>query len=138
MSESLFSAICLLGVGALWGITNPFIKKGSKGMDKLADTGSKVKNFLLEIKFIFKRLDYWIPFAINQLGSVLYVATIQKTQLSLGVPIANAFSFLFTAVTSTFLGEAIPGKDLILGTSLITLGTGLMIYDKVLRESLPT
>lgn len=81
-------------------------------MDKIVDTGSKLQNFLLEIKFIFKRLDYWIPFIVNQLGSVLYVLTIQKTQLSLGVPIANAFSFLFTAITGTFLGEQIPGKGL--------------------------
>ncbi|KAL5288616.1 TMEM234 family protein [Megaselia abdita] len=134
MSETIYSAISLVAVGLLWGVTNPFIKKGSKGMNKLKDSGSKIKNFLLEAKFIFKRLDYWIPFAINQFGSVLYVATIQKTQLSLGVPIANAFSFLFTAVTGSLLGEQIPGKDLIIGTTFITIGTGFLIYDKILRD----
>lgn len=103
-------------------------------MDKISDSGSKFSNFFQEIKFIAKRLDYWIPFGINQLGSVLYVATIQKTHLSLGVPLANAFSFLFTAITGACLGEQIPGKDLILGTFLITVGTGCLIYDKILRE----
>lgn len=58
--------------------------------------------------FLFQFL---IPFVLNQLGSVLYFVTLQSVDLSLVVPVANSLTFIFTAVTGTFLGEAQPSKS---------------------------
>ena len=49
---------------------------------------------------------YMGPFLINQCGSVLYYLTLQTTDLSLSVPVANSLTFLVTAITGRFLGES--------------------------------
>ncbi|XP_055854737.1 transmembrane protein 234 homolog [Episyrphus balteatus] len=117
----LTSILSLIAVGFLWGATNPFIRKGSNGIQNI-NTGSKIKNIILEIKLIGSRLGYWIPFLLNQLGSVLYVYTLQSASISVAVPIANSLSFAFTAVVGYLLGEKIPGKNVIIGTMLVTAG----------------
>ncbi|XP_011206490.2 transmembrane protein 234 homolog [Bactrocera dorsalis] len=123
----------LLGVGLLWGATNPFIRRGSIGIDTI-DTGSRWHNLWAELRMIGSRLNYWIPFILNQLGSVLYVWTLQHTNITLAVPIANSLSFAFTAVTGYCLGERLPGKSVLIGTLMVCFGTTLMLYDKVRSE----
>lgn len=124
------SILSLIAVGFLWGATNPFIRKGTDGIQNI-NTGSRLKNVLLEIQLVGSRLGYWIPFLLNQLGSVLYVYTLQSASISASVPIANSLSFAFTAVVGFLLGEKIPGKNVIIGTALVTLGTSMIIYDKL-------
>lgn len=102
--------MCLVCVGLLWGCTNPFIRLGSEGIDKI-NTGSSSKNMLLELKTIAGRLKYWLPFLLNQLGSVLYVWTLQFCNIIVAVPVANSLTFAFTAITGYLLGEKIPGKS---------------------------
>lgn len=103
------SPVSLLGVGLLWGATNPFIRLGSAGIDNV-DTGSWWRNLELEVRMISTRLHYWIPFLLNQLGSVLYVWTLQHVNIIVAVPVANSLSFAFTAITGYCLGEKLPGK----------------------------
>uniref|UniRef100_A0A1B0GHG3 Uncharacterized protein n=1 Tax=Lutzomyia longipalpis TaxID=7200 RepID=A0A1B0GHG3_LUTLO len=106
-------AISLVLVGLLWGATNPFIKKGSQGIQHV-NSNSKIRKLLLEIKFIVKRWQYWVPFLLNQSGSLVYFFTLQKTELSLAVPVANSLTFVFTAITARLLGEeALPPSNLI-------------------------
>ncbi|KAH8336979.1 hypothetical protein KR059_009714, partial [Drosophila kikkawai] len=124
----------LLAVGLLWGVTNPFIRLGSQGIESVKDTGSKWRNFLQEARTIGSRWRYWIPFGLNQCGSALYVWTLQSASITVAVPVANSLSFAFTAITGYALGEKLPGKKVILGTLLICCGSILMIYDKVLQE----
>lgn len=38
-------------VAAMWGATNPFIKKGSSGIENVKEDG-KVRQFLMELKFL--------------------------------------------------------------------------------------
>lgn len=104
----------LLAVGMLWGVTNPFIRLGSQGIESVKDTGSRLKNFVAELRLIGSRLNYWIPFALNQCGSLLYVWTLQSTNITIAVPVANSLSFAFTAITGYLLGEPLPGKSKIL------------------------
>ncbi|XP_055906572.1 transmembrane protein 234 homolog [Eupeodes corollae] len=131
----LTSILSLVGVGFLWGATNPFIRIGSKGIQNI-NTGSRIQNFIQEVRLIGSRLGYWIPFLLNQLGSVLYVYTLQSASISVAVPIANSLSFAFTAVVGYLLGEKIPGKNVIIGTVLVTLGTSMIIYDKLKEQSM--
>ncbi|XP_017045073.1 transmembrane protein 234 homolog [Drosophila ficusphila] len=127
-------AVQLLAVGMLWGITNPFIRLGSQGIETLQDTGSKWRNFIQEARTIGNRWRYWLPFGLNQCGSALYVWTLQSASITVAVPVANSLSFAFTAITGFALGEKLPGKKVILGTLLICCGSILMIYDKILQE----
>lgn len=101
----------LLGVGLLWGVTNPFIRLGSQGIESVEDTGSRLNNFLAELRLVGSRLNYWIPFGLNQIGSLLYVWTLQSTNITIAVPVANSLSFAFTAITGYLLGEQLPGKS---------------------------
>ncbi|XP_023159997.2 transmembrane protein 234 homolog isoform X1 [Drosophila hydei] len=130
----LSTALQLLAVGLLWGVTNPFIRLGSKGIETVKDTGSRYRNFLSELRMIGSRLHYWVPFGLNQCGSLLYVWTLRSANITIAVPLANSLSFAFTAITGYLLGEQLPGKKIIIGTLLICCGSILMIYDKLLQE----
>ncbi|KFB53901.1 AGAP012180-PA-like protein [Anopheles sinensis] len=88
----------------MWGATNPFIKRGSIGYNELK-ADSKLGQIWLEIKFLISRWQYVLPLILNQLGSVVYVITLQRTELSLTVPMANSLTFVFTAITAKLLGE---------------------------------
>lgn len=45
------SAGWFIVVAAMWGATNPFIKKGSSGIENVKEDG-KVWQFLMELKFL--------------------------------------------------------------------------------------
>ncbi|XP_032585690.1 transmembrane protein 234 homolog isoform X1 [Drosophila mojavensis] len=131
----LSTALQLLTVGLLWGVTNPFIRLGSQGIENVKDTGSRYRNFLAEVRMIGSRLNYWIPFGLNQCGSVLYVWTLRSANITVAVPLANSLSFAFTAITGYLLGEQLPGKSkIIMGTLLICCGSILMLFDKLMQE----
>ncbi|XP_053967360.1 transmembrane protein 234 homolog [Anastrepha ludens] len=124
------TVLSLLGVGLLWGATNPFIRLGSAGIDNV-DTGSRWLNLWQELRMIGTRLHYWIPFLLNQLGSVLYVWTLQHINITIAVPVANSLGFAFTALTGYLLGEKLPGKSVMIGTLSVCFGSSLMLYDKI-------
>uniref|UniRef100_A0A8C6LA73 Transmembrane protein 234 n=1 Tax=Nothobranchius furzeri TaxID=105023 RepID=A0A8C6LA73_NOTFU len=102
----LFSLVL---VSVLWGCTNPFLKKGSEGIENLTKS-NKVLQLLAEVKFLFLNLKYLVPFLLNQSGSLVYYYTLSTTELSLAVPVANSLTFLFTLLTGKLLGETFGGK----------------------------
>lgn len=48
---------------------------------------------------------------INQLGSVLYFVALQHVDLTLSVPLANSLTFVFTAISGSYLEEKLPSKS---------------------------
>uniref|UniRef100_A0A1I8PJB9 Uncharacterized protein n=2 Tax=Stomoxys calcitrans TaxID=35570 RepID=A0A1I8PJB9_STOCA len=102
------------------------------------NSGSSSKNLWLELKMIGMRLKYWIPFLLNQMGSVVYVWTLQTSNIIVAVPVANSLTFAFTALTGYCLGEKIPGKNVIIGSLLVCLGSSAMLYDQASRDSSST
>lgn len=128
------SVLYLCVVAVLWGVTNPFMKKGAQGLETVKAT-SAYKQFIKEIAFLVTNLkvcyifvsdifyqiiiyykiyvynwfycftQYLLPFLLNQCGSVLYFLTLQSTDISLAVPVSNSLTFVFTAMTGSFLGE---------------------------------
>lgn len=44
--------LCLLLVAILWGGTNPFLKKGTEGIEGV-QRNNKLLQFLAEVKFLF-------------------------------------------------------------------------------------
>ncbi|KAL9875587.1 transmembrane protein 234 homolog isoform 2-T2 [Glossina fuscipes fuscipes] len=99
----------LVGIGLLWGVTNPFIRLGSQTTARI-----KAKSPLMELKF-------WLPFLLNQCASVLYAWTLQTCSITTAVPIANSLNFLFTAITGNLLDKLF--TEVILGAALVCLGS---------------
>eukprot|EP00897_Mesotaenium_endlicherianum_P003398 jgi/Mesen1/3086/ME000184S02152 len=147
MMEGAVAAKQLLGlmlVGAVWGVTNPFIKRGSvlaaaRRANASPVVPSKTALTLLQrvATFWASLLEDWqyvLPFAINLGGSLLFFVTLPNAELSLAVPVANATTFAFTAVVGYLLGEkldlvhTIPGLALYVLPFAINLGGSLLFF----------
>ncbi|XP_011139156.1 transmembrane protein 234 homolog isoform X3 [Harpegnathos saltator] len=118
------------GLSILWGVTNPFIKKGAQGLEDVKAM-SVYGQFIQEILFLVTNLKYILPFLLNQCGSVLYYLTLQSTDISLAVPVSNSLTFVFTAITGWFLGEEKVHRNTYMGMILILCGTILCCWDKI-------
>ncbi|KAB0796786.1 hypothetical protein PPYR_10847 [Photinus pyralis] len=130
----IYEIASLLTVAALWGCTNPLIKRGSKDIVKVK-ADNCIAQFFLELKYLFTNYKYLLPMGLNQLGSVLYFVLLQSLDLSLMVPVANSLTFVFTAITGKYLGEQSAGQKTYLGMIFILMGTLLCCYDKYLSFS---
>ncbi|MBN3305216.1 TM234 protein, partial [Amia calva] len=122
--------LCLCAVAALWGGTNPFLKKGTEGIERV-EKGNIALQVIAEIKFLFLNIKYLVPFLFNQSGSLVYYLTLARTDLSLAVPVTNSLTFLFTLLTGRLLGEEIGGKNAVLGMCLTMLGVTLCVVSSV-------
>ncbi|XP_026864071.2 transmembrane protein 234 isoform X1 [Electrophorus electricus] len=129
---SVVEMLCLFGVAALWGATNPFLKKGTEGIEHVGK-GSKVSQFLAEVKFLFLNTKYLLPFLLNQSGSVMFYVTLSTTELSVAVPVVNSLSFLFTLLTGKLLGEDFGGERAVLGMVLTMVGVTMCVGSSVLE-----
>ncbi|XP_052860747.1 transmembrane protein 234 homolog [Anopheles cruzii] len=127
----MLSILSILLVAVMWGATNPFIKRGSIGYNELK-SDSRLGQVWLEIRFLITRWQYILPLIVNQLGSVVYVLTLQRTELSLTVPMANSLTFVITAITARFLEERQSGWKIYAGMTLVILGTIICSLDKIL------
>ncbi|MCI4376862.1 hypothetical protein PGIGA_G00193300 [Pangasianodon gigas] len=127
---SVVEVLCLLLVAALWGATNPFLRKGTEGIEHVR-RGDKISQFLAEVKFLFLNVKYLVPFLLNQSGSVVFYLTLATTDLSLAVPTVNSLSLVFTMFTGKLLGEEFGGKSAVLGMVLITAGVTLCVLSSV-------
>ncbi|KAI8368757.1 hypothetical protein BD560DRAFT_398615 [Blakeslea trispora] len=116
-------------VAICWGSTNPLIKAGSQGLEKVSEkypTGG-IRKWLAELKFLFTRWQYVLPLALNLSGSVVYYYTLGKSNMSLAVPITNSLTFIFSLLTGLCLGEDIGGRDTWLGMALIMIGVVICV-----------
>ncbi|XP_050314111.1 transmembrane protein 234 homolog [Anthonomus grandis grandis] len=125
----LFEIGCLICVAMLWGFTNPMIKKNSQSITKVK-APNVIKQFLLELKYLATNLQYLIPMAFNQTGSILYIFTLQNVSLTLASPLTNTLTFIFTAIADAYLEKTLPSKKTLLGVALILFGTFLCCYSK--------
>ncbi|ORX91449.1 transmembrane protein [Basidiobolus meristosporus CBS 931.73] len=116
-------------VAMCWGFTNPFIKRGSEGLEKLRKD-SFIKQTLAEIWFLITRWQYVLPLAINLSGSVVYYYTLGKADLSLAVPITNSLTFIFTTFAGYLLGEKVSRRDC-LGMALVVVGVTLCVSSRL-------
>ncbi|KAJ6647309.1 Transmembrane protein 234 like [Pseudolycoriella hygida] len=129
--------LLLVAVAFLWGATNPLIRRGSAGVENIK-SGTAIKQFVAEIIFLITRWQYLVPFLLNQCGSVLYVLTLQDTELSVAVPIANSLSFVFTAISALLLGEQRASLKNYIGMGLVMLGTTICVIAKMENKTTQT
>ncbi|KAG7509728.1 hypothetical protein JOB18_003091 [Solea senegalensis] len=122
--------LSLLLVSVLWGCTNPFLKRGTEGIENVAET-NRVSQLLAEVKFLFLNIKYLVPFLLNQSGSLIYYYTLSTTELSVVVPVANSLTFLCTLLTGKLLGEEFGGKSAVAGMFLTMAGVTLCIISSI-------
>lgn len=105
--QDLRTVAAALLVGIIWGSTNPFIRRGSLAVEQAQHQQ--------QLQGHRKRWASWfsahiiIPWVINQLGSLLFVALLGQADISMAVPVANAISIAANALVST--GAACRGMD---------------------------
>lgn len=119
-----FDVVSLLLVGALWGCTNPMIRKGALEVAENMDPKND-QQFLSAVKK-FKNFRVWLPYVLNQAGSVVYYILLASSDLTLAVPICNGLALVFSCLTSVVLGEQVDKPfRAFLGAALVMLGTAL-------------
>nr|XP_045006608.1 transmembrane protein 234 isoform X1 [Jaculus jaculus] len=109
MAASLAQVLALVLVAALWGGTQPLLKRASSGLQQVHER-TWARQLLQEMKTLFLNVEYLMPFLLNQCGSLLYYFTLASTDLTLAVPICNSLAIIFTLIVGKVLGEDIGGK----------------------------
>ena len=119
----MIEAVGILVTALIWGVTDPLMKKfGSEpGID----------NWLTSLIPFLSNWKYALTFCTNQLGSVTFLWTLNRTDLSLAVPVTNSLKFLFTFVTGKALGEGRISARGFVGLLLISIGVFLQTLDHV-------
>ena len=103
----------------IWGITNPFIKRGSAPLKAQRETPSYEKSthlrkILLDLWLLLKTPTYVIPVAGNLVGSAIFYKSLGHSKISMVGPIANSLTMVIGTIAGTLLGEPIPTKGIIL------------------------
>ncbi|XP_040192983.1 transmembrane protein 234 isoform X2 [Rana temporaria] len=113
MSMAVVDVCSLLLVALLWGVTNPFLRKGAEGVERVREDRT-VWRLLCEAKFLISNYRYIIPFLLNQSGSVFFYLTLAST-----------------VVTGWLLGEDIGGKGAVLGLLITIFGISICVASSV-------
>ncbi|XP_076421273.1 transmembrane protein 234 isoform X2 [Peromyscus maniculatus bairdii] len=131
MAASLGQVLALVLVAALWGGTQPLLKRASAGLQQVHEK-TWARQLLQEMKTLFLNTEYLMPFLLNQSGSLLYYLTLASTDLTLAVPICNSLAIVFTLIVGKVFGEDIGGKP-VAGMVLTVTGITLCITSSVTK-----
>ena len=136
--------LSFLLVGMLWGCTNPLLRRAGQQAEETAAKAEKgeetttrpsawqgcLGQALRRTKNLLMHWPFLVTFALNQLGSALYIRALGTSDLSLAVVMCNAFTFIFTALASQALGEPALTPRTCAGFALICVGVTLCIQSK--------
>ena len=120
----------MLLVGALWGCTNPLLRKGSLEAEQQQQqrTAGTNTSFLKSTFLAFLNFKVWIPYLLNQSGSIVFYMLLANSDLSLAVPICNAMALLFSFGMSALLGEHTENPcRTIIGAALVLVGVTICV-----------
>ncbi|EKX40005.1 hypothetical protein GUITHDRAFT_154282 [Guillardia theta CCMP2712] len=127
-------ALSFILVGAVWGCTNPLLKRGSQGIQDIPKHKTAWRQSLNELIFLITRPAWLIPFLLNQCGSLLYYLTLGSADVSMAVPIANSLTFMWTWLTGVLLGEEKANAITLVGALVVVLGVALCVYSKLEQQ----
>lgn len=139
-------ALSLILVGAFWGCTNPFMRKGfvetkqsttsTPGDDNGHNDNDNNAGSITSFIILLVNTKVWLPYLINQCGSLLYYKTLASSNLTLSVPICNATAMVFSSITSALLGERVnqPWRAAF-GVILVLVGVAICMHSSSLGES---
>lgn len=121
----VYDFLSLILVGALWGCTNPMMRLASTNKAEDPTSPSSGPSQPLDK---LQSIRVWIPFVLNQMGSLVFYATLRQSDLSIAVPAANALSLVFSLVTSYGLGERLNRPVVaIMGSTLVMVGVAVCV-----------
>lgn len=120
----LESAFGIIFTAAIWGVTDPLMKKFS------CHPGS-VDHWITRAIPFLSNWRYAASFALNQVGSVTFLWTLNRCSLSLAVPMTNSLKFCITFLTGQALGESYITKRGLIGVVLVIIGITLQVLNNV-------
>mmetsp|Transcript_5577 Transcript_5577/g.7341 ORF Transcript_5577/g.7341 Transcript_5577/m.7341 type:complete len:136 (+) Transcript_5577:124-531(+) len=128
---SIQNYLAMFAVGAFWGCTNPLLRHGVLRSDPSSTQEPENNSFLVSVLSSlqkFRHVEVWMPYALNQAGSVLFYFTLGSSEISLAVPICNGLALVFSIITSFIIGEKVesPART-ILGASLVVVGVAICV-----------
>jgi hypothetical protein len=117
-------AVAFCAVGALWGLTNPLIKRGLAAVDARrcrAPAGGALAAALAHAA----TPSFLVPQLLNLLGSALFAAALPAGRVSVAVPLANGVALAATAAADAALGEGLAPWPGLPALALVLLGVAL-------------
>jgi drug/metabolite transporter (DMT)-like permease len=137
----IVDVVSLVLVGACWGCTNPILRASSATnptattTDAAPDKNATFTQSVILSLSKFRRISVWLPYVVNQAGSLLYYFTLSQSDLSVAVPVCNALSLVFSIITSYFMGERVDQPlRTILGATLVMGGVAICLVSRNAKE----
>ena len=135
--------LSMMVVGALWGCTNPLLRKGSVEANSTATStkkkAGKSTSVLATFLKSFMDVKVWLPYVLNQSGSLAFYVLLANSNISTAVPICNAMALLFSFLMSSFLGEPIQNlPKTALGAFFILAGVTICVSSQEEPETITT
>ena len=131
-------------VGALWGCTNPLLRKGAvetdddaKSNNQTIDASTTASSFLTSSLKRFCNIKVWLPYLLNQSGSIVFYILLSQSDLSSAVPVCNGLALVFSLLTGIFVcGEPMdkPFRTFV-GAALVLAGTTLCVSSSTPGEN---
>jgi drug/metabolite transporter (DMT)-like permease len=134
----IVDVLSLVLVGACWGCTNPLLRASSAKNPTAATADATNATFAQSVVSSlskFRRISVWLPYVVNQAGSLLYYFALSQSDLSVAVPVCNALALVFSIATSYFMGERVdqPLRTM-LGASLVMGGVAVCLVSRNTEE----
>jgi len=133
-----WALLYIITVALIWGLTNPLMKKCSKGIETCASEGTSssswISSLFLELKFLFTNWQYCLAYLLNQCGSLLYYYTLGQVDLSIASPLTNTLTFIVTYLAGILLfGEKDEESNIEkkIGLTFVCSGVLLIMIDKL-------
>jgi len=132
--------ISIIIVGTIWGCTNPFMKKGSEDEEakNISANNQSIEEGKESVSFLqgiiqslskFRRCSVFVPYLLNQSGSLFYYKLLATSDLSNAIPTCNALAMVFSFLTSFLLGERLDKPiQAVLGSLLVTGGVIVCMF----------
>lgn len=103
MQHELFrSVLGYVAVGVLWGCSNPFIKQAQGDSQSTNESAMNLSNIVQSLKTFITNPRMFLPYMVNQSGSLIYYYMLSSEPVSRAGPICNSLTFMFTALTGYF------------------------------------
>ena len=126
-------ALPFVGVGLLWGVTNPLIKVGSLEVERKRKAAAEraggdgkaaaAGGWLAEARALLTTPSFLVPQVLNQLGGLAFTLLLSGADISVAVPTANGTSLAANAAADTLLlGERYSLPLLLPGAALVAAG----------------
>jgi drug/metabolite transporter (DMT)-like permease len=136
----IVDVVSLVLVGACWGCTNPLLRASSSTKTATTTNAAPETNATFAQSVVsslskFRQIRVWLPYLVNQAGSLLYYFTLSQSDLSVAVPVCNALSLVFSIITSYFMGERVDQPlRTILGATLVMGGVAICLVSRNAEE----